>query len=499
MAAVGAGAGLLGAAMWFKRSQDAARAGDRRVSGLTDGSRAAARGPVSNMTAFSRNAKLAGVGAKAGGNFALHRARRIFADAEQREHLDLAFEIKTAEQVTEALGQMKGALMKLGQMLSYLDQGLPEHVREALAELQQDAPPMSGELAAGVIRDELGAGPDELFAEWDPVPIASASIGQVHRALTHDGMAVAVKVQYPGVDLAVGADLDNVGLLFAGMGQLFPGFDPKPFVEELKTRLIEELDYENEARNQQLFVDYYVDHPYIHIPRVRSDLSARRVLTTELADGVPWREMLTWGQDERNLAAETLYRFAFGSLYRLKAFNGDPHPGNYLFRPGGQVTFLDFGLVKHFTDPELKQFEDMIVAMVLEPDAAEFRRVIERIGLLQPGETFSDDEIIEYFGHFYEFIQIDGEYTITAAYASETVRRFFDQRGPYGEIMKAVNLPPSFVIINRINLGLYALFGELNATGNWRRLAEETWPWTDGPPSTPMGKVCADWAHTHDR
>jgi predicted unusual protein kinase regulating ubiquinone biosynthesis (AarF/ABC1/UbiB family) len=450
-------------------------------------------GPVSHHSSVSRNAKLAGVGAKAGGNFAVHRARRAFASAEQREQLDLAFEIKTAEQVTEALGQMKGAMMKVGQMLSYLDQGLPEHVRDALSQLQQDAPPMSGELAAGVIRAELGADPQALFAEWDPIPIASASIGQVHRAMTHDGEAVAVKVQYPGVDEAVESDLDNVGLLFAGMGQLFPGFDPKPFVAELRARVIEELDYENEARNQRLFRDHYEGHPFIEVPEVIDRFSSRRVLTTTLAEGVPWRDMLEWGQDERNLAAETLYRFAFGSLYRLGAFNGDPHPGNYLFRPGGRVTFLDYGLVKHFTVEELKEFEDMISAIVLDHDPAVFRQVIERIGLLQPGEPFTDDEIVDYFGHFYEFIQNDGPYTITSAYASETVRRFFDQRGPYGDIMRATNLPPSFVIINRINLGLYALFGELDATGNWRRLAEELWPWTDGPPSTPMGETIADW------
>ena len=204
--------------------------------------------------------------------------------------------------------------------------------------------------------------------------------------------------------------------------------------------------------------------------------------------------MLTWSQDEKNLAAETLYRFAFGSLYRLLAFNGDPHPGNYLFRPGGRVTFLDYGLVKHFTPAEVGQFEDMIHWMVADPDPPKFRETIERIGLLKPDQPFSDELVMDYFGHFYEFLMNDGDYTITAEYSSETVRRFFDQRGPYGEIMKTVNLPPSFVVINRINLGLYALFGELDATGNWRRLAEELWPWEDGPPSTPMGEAIHVWA-----
>jgi len=440
-----------------------------------------------------RRRKLAVVGARAGAGWASHRAQRVFASAERREHLDTAFELRTAEQVTAALGEMKGALMKLGQMASYLDQGLPEHVRDALSQLQSNAPPMSAELAAGVIRTELGHHPDEVFATWDPVPIASASIGQVHRAMTHDGQAVAVKVQYPGVSEAMASDLSNLGLLFGGLGQLFPGFDPGPVVAELRERLTEELDYANEAANQTLFADEYAGHPYIHVPRVLDHLSTSRVLTTELAEGVPFAEAATWSDHERNLAAETIYRFAFGSLYQLRMFNGDPHPGNYLFRPGGQVTFLDFGLVKHFTTAELLPFEEMIGTMVIDPDPAAFRRIIERVGLLPPGQPFNDTELVEYFGHFYELVRRPGDITITPEYASESVRRYFDQRGPYGPIMRTVNLPASFVVIQRINLGLYALFADLRATADWRRLAEELWPFVGAPPSTPMGEHIARW------
>ena len=438
------------------------------------------------------------MGTTAAADLAVTRARQVFATAERRDELDRAFELRTAEQVAEALGNMKGALMKLGQMVSYLDQGLPEHVRGALSQLQADSPPMSTELSASAVRDELGLAPEDLFAEWDPTPIAAASIGQVHRALTKDGRAVAVKVQYPGVADAVEADLANVGLLFGGMGTVFDGFDHRPFVAELRARLGEELDYRLEARNQQMFADYYVDHPTIHVPAVLPELSTGRVLTTELADGVRYEELLTWGQEERDLAAETLYRFAFGSLYGFRAFNGDPHPGNYLFKPGGRVTFLDFGLVKHFTPAEIGEFEDLIRAMVVEPDAAAFRRLVEQIGLLRPGLDFSDAAIMEYFGHFWELVREEGRYEITPEYASETVRRFFDVTGPYGGIMKAANLPPSFVIINRINLGLYAIFGDLHATGNWRRLAEELWPFVAGPPSTPMGEEIAAWRAARD-
>ncbi|HWJ98294.1 MAG TPA: AarF/UbiB family protein, partial [Acidimicrobiales bacterium] len=198
-----------------------------------------APGPVGATGRLQRSVVIAGTATKLGGGWAVDRARGVFADAARREELDQARQLKTAEAVAEALGNMKGAMMKLGQMASYLDQGMPEPVREALAELQQDAPPMAPELAAQVIATELGSGPDVLFAEWDPVPIAAASIGQVHRAMTHDGRAVAVKVQYPGVDAAIKGDLDNAGMLFTAMTFLFPGLDPEPLVEELRDRIIE--------------------------------------------------------------------------------------------------------------------------------------------------------------------------------------------------------------------------------------------------------------------
>lgn len=450
-------------------------------------------GPVQNGRRSARNFRLAMLGAKTGGSYARHRARRVFADAGKRRELDLAFEMQTTQQVSEALGQMKGALMKVGQMASYIDQGLPEHVRGALADLQQNAPPMSAELAAEVIREEFGKHPDDLFETWDPTPIASASIGQVHRALTRDGQAVAVKVQYPGVAEAVSSDLNNAGFIFAGLGVLFPGLDHKALVAELRERVVEELDYEIEAANQRAFANYYEGHPTIHIPHVIDDYSSRRVLTTELSDGVRWDELLTWGKEEKDLAAETLYRFAFGGLYRLAAFNGDPHPGNYLFHPGGRVTFLDFGLVKYFTAEELDEFGEMIQHMVIDHDAAAFRATVERLGLLPAGLDVTDADVIDYLGHFYEFVAVEGDFTITPEYASETVRRFFDTSGPYAIMQKAANLPGSFVIIQRISLGLYAILGELHATGDWRKIAEELWPFVDGPPSTPMAHRIEEW------
>jgi predicted unusual protein kinase regulating ubiquinone biosynthesis (AarF/ABC1/UbiB family) len=450
-------------------------------------------GPVSRTGRGARSVELARVGSVAGGQYAVHRARRAFASAGERERLDAEFELRTAEQVAAALGNMKGALMKLGQMASYVDQGLPEPIREALAALQQDAPPMSAELAAGVVERELGAPPDQLFEEWDPEPIAAASIGQVHRAITKDGVAVAVKVQYPGVDDAIRADLDNSEMLFQLMGLLFKGLDPGPLVDELRTRLLEELDYRQEAANQRLFVDYYAGHPFIEVPRVVDALSSGRVLTTELAEGARFSEFEQWSQDERDLGAEAIYRFVFRSLYRLHAFNGDPHPGNYLFRPGGRVTFLDFGLVKHFTADEIGVLISMMQAMVFERDPRRYRELLETDGLLRAGAPVTDAQVQDYFGHFYEMVFDDRVLTITPTWSSDSVRRYFEPKGEFEEVMRHTNLTPSWAVLQRINLGLWAVIGHLRATANWRRVAEELWPWVEGPPSTPLGEEEAAW------
>jgi predicted unusual protein kinase regulating ubiquinone biosynthesis (AarF/ABC1/UbiB family) len=443
----------------------------------------------------ARNTELARLGARVGRTYASTAARKAFASAERAEALDRERELRTAQDVAASLGRMKGALMKIGQMASYLDDGLPEPLRLALGDLLANAPPMSPELAAGVIHDELGAAPDDVFLEWDPEPIAAASIGQVHRALWWDPdggteRAVAVKVQYPGVADAIRADLANADLLGSLMSQLFKGLDPGPMVGEIQARIGEELDYRIEAENQQAFADFYRGHPFVHVPAVIAPLSTGRVLTTELATGAGWDELLTWSQAEKDLAAEAIFRFVFRSLYRFHAFNGDPHPGNYVFRPGGHVSFLDFGLVKHFDEQAMQTFQAMIGSAVLEPDHARFRNAVEDAGLLRRGAPVSTDEVGRYFAHFYEAVRTDQTITWTTAYASATVRRTFDRNSP---IAQYATVPADFVIIQRINLGLYAILGHLGATANYRKIAEELWPMVSGPPSTRMGEAEAAW------
>jgi predicted unusual protein kinase regulating ubiquinone biosynthesis (AarF/ABC1/UbiB family) len=450
-------------------------------------------GPVAGTSLAARNAQLAAIGARSGAAYAVHRTRLATASGERREQLEAEYQLRTAAQVADALGNMKGALMKIGQMASYLDDGMPEPVREALASLQQDAPPMTPELCAQVVRAELGDEPARAFAQWDPEPIAAASIGQVHRAVTHAGIPVAVKVQYPGVDDAIRADLVNTDLLFRVLGMMFPGLEPGPLVAELRERLTEELDYHNEASNQRFFADAFAGHPFISVPRVIDELSTGRVLTTELAHGARFAEVEGWSQAERDLAGEAIYRFVFRSLYRLHAFNGDPHPGNYLFRPGGHVTFLDFGLVKRYRPEDVALFEALIQTFVVNHDVVAFRQLMEAHHVLRRDPTLSDHDVAGYFGHFYELVTDDRVFTIDPEYSSETVRMYFDAHSPYAHVTRAANVPPAFVITQRINLGLIAVLGRLHATANFRRIAEEIWPFVAGPPSTPMGEAEATW------
>jgi len=398
--------------------------------------------------------------------------------------------LRTADDVAEELGSMKGALMKLGQMASYIDEDMPPTYRAAMARLQHNAPPMTPGLASSVILEELGDAPERVFARWDPLPFAAASIGQVHRAITRDGRAVAVKVQYPGIARTITSDVRNVALLRRVAAAAFPGLDTRSLIDELGDRLREEVDYRLEAENQDLFARYYEDHPVIHVPHVVSELSTTRVLTSELVSGTGFDDVLRWNQDERNMAGETINRFVSRSLYRLHAFNGDPHPGNYLFHGRGRVTFLDFGLTKHFSAEDLAPLADAVRFLVIENDGDRFRASLERAGFLRPGAPVPTEAVVDRFGLFYATVRRDAPMTITPAYASAIVRRFFDARGPLAPYS---DVPRAYVVLQRINLGLYAVLGSLRATANWRRIAEEIWPFVNAPPSTPIGEAEAEW------
>lgn len=428
--------------------------------------------------------------ARGGARYAANAPRLFAAAGEQRQRLRDDLALRTAQDVADTLGTMKGVLMKIGQLASYVDEGIAPPARRILGRLQDSVPPMSAELAAGVIAEELGAPPERVFGQWDPRPIAAASIGQVHRAITEDGRAVAVKVQYPGIAETIAADLGNVSLIRSLLKMAVPSQDVTALIEELRARIGEELDYRHEADNQRRFAAYFDGHPTASVPKIVDELSTARVITSELATGARFAEMLAWPQEEKDLAAETIYRFTFRSLYELRAFNGDPHPGNYLFEPGGRVTFLDFGLVKHFTAAELAPLIRMIETLCLQDDPEGFRRAMEEAEFLTPGAPIPTPDVVAHMSLFYSTVRDRGRRTMTSEYSSAVARRYVDFKSPLAAYAK---IPRPYVIVQRINLGLFAILGEMKATADWRAISEEIWPFVAAPPSTPMGEAEAPW------
>jgi hypothetical protein len=454
------------------------------------------RRPATGVVApgrLERAARVSGLGLSLGARSGLDRARVALAPPERRAEVAAEAARRHAEQVAQALGGMKGALMKIGQLASFVDDGMPEPVRQALSTLQAEAPPMPPEVAAGVVTAELGVPPEECFARFEPTPLAAASIGQVHRAVTRDGREVAVKIQYPGVDRAIAADLANLDLLALLAPLSYRGLDVQAMTEEIRTRVTEELDYRLEAEHQRRFAAFYAGHPFIHVPAVVDELSGARVLTTELAPGVPFAQMETWDQADRDRAAEILYRFTFGSIYRMSAFNGDPHPGNYRFSPGGPVHFLDFGLVKHFTPSDIDGLLLLVESAVRDPRPGSVRRACEAIGFLVPGGPVPEGAAEDFTSLFFDLVAEPGDKTVTAEWATEVARRFLTARTSHAEVATWGNVPAPYVILQRINLGLMSILGRLEATADWRGISEEIWPDVAGPPVTDLGRAEAEW------
>ena len=426
---------------------------------------------------------------------ALHYARlkvrgRRATEAE-RTRLEEQFAIQSAEDVAKVLGGMKGAIMKAGQMLSFIADGLPPEAKAALATLQADVPPMAPRLAEGVIREELGADPERLFLDFELVPVAAASIGQVHRAVMPDGRIVAVKVQYPGVDGAIKSDLDNAELLYSLFAQFaLKNLEVHALVDELRARMADELDYRHEAACQAEFAARYADHPFIHVPRVVPERSSRRVLTSEWVDGMRWDEFLDRSdQVAKDRAGEVIMRFAQGSIHRHGVFNGDPHPGNYRFHEDGSVTFLDFGLVKRWAPGEFDRLAPLLDAILDEdPQALVERAVTARF--LAPDHAFDPDFVFEYVRGPYQPFMTD-RFRYTRDWTGKALQSVVDVQGRYGDLIKALNMPTSYVILDRVVWGVSALLSRLEASNCWRSILSEYRKGT--PPETELGRLEAEW------
>ncbi len=394
------------------------------------------------------------------------------------------FVMRTAEDVTKTMGEMKGAVMKVGQVLSLMTGMVPDEMAGQLATLQAGAPPMAYGLVEKVFREEYGMAPGKLFRHFEREPFAAASIGQVHRAVLDDGTAVAVKVQYPGVREAIEQDLANVGLMIGMAGMVTKGLDAGPIVNDLKEGIRGELDYRREATYQERFRQLYAGSPYVRVPRVLSELSTGRVLVQEYIEGRPFRDALDLPQGERNRVAEIVFRFAFGNFYRFQLFNGDPHPGNYLLCEDGRVAFLDYGCIAEFDDAAVDGFKTLLRALYAG-DTERWRSATEAIGLLKPGAPFETERVWEHMRWFWAPV-LEDEVTFTRELAAEMVRRNTQTTGPAGEINRYLNIPPGMVFLSRINFGLAGLLAAIEARGPWRGIISEYIHGTE--PCTEIGR-----------
>lgn len=441
--------------------------------------------------AVTRQVRVWRLMARRGAHFAVLKVRGAGAAEQERARLEEGFAIKSAEDVAEVLGNMKGAIMKAGQMLSFLADGLPSPARAALATLQADVPPMAPSLAERAVAEELGGTVEELFLDWAPVPAAAASIGQVHKAVMRDGRVVAVKVQYPGVDRALRSDLANAEVLYSIFHQVaLRGLDTKGLVEELRDRMGDELDYRVEAGSQAEFARRFAGHPFVRVPEVVPERSGRRVLTSEWVDGMSWGQfMATSGSAARQEAAEVIFRFVQGSIWREGIFNGDPHPGNYRFHSDGSVTFLDFGLVKRWAPGELEAMVPLLDALVAQ-DAAGTVEAAIGAGLLQPRHGLDPHAVFEYLSGAYEpFMQ--ERFAYNHRWVATSLQKVIDVTGHYGDVVRKLNLPRSYVVLDRVVWGMSALLGKLEADNAWAAILAE---YKDGaPPATALGEAEAAW------
>jgi len=416
--------------------------------------------------------------------------RQLFAGAEGRARIDEARRRADAERVAAEMGQMKGALMKLGQMLSFVSDDVPAEYRLALSSLQASAPGMDFPLIRDVVEQELGRPLERAFARFEHEPLAAASIGQVHRAELPTGEDVVVKVQYPGVAEAIRADLDNADMLYSMMGMLYSALDPKPVVDELRARIGEELDYELEAKNQAAFADLFDGHPYMRVPRVHADYSTARVLTSDLVQARRYAEILELPQAERDRYGKILYRFILGCVFEFGVFNGDPHPGNYLFDDEGHVVFLDFGCVKYFPPDMLARWKQLMAAH-LSGRPEDFRQLLVEFEFLKPDSDLAVDDVYEYFGYFYEPFREDRVFRFTHEYTRRSVRMVFAPEGRFAGFSKKLNMPRHFVFVNRIQWGVYSVLTQLGAEANWHRIHRE-FVFGDAP-ATGLGRESASF------
>jgi predicted unusual protein kinase regulating ubiquinone biosynthesis (AarF/ABC1/UbiB family) len=435
----------------------------------------------------SRVRRTARVGRAAAGQAVRQAGTHVANVARSDEGASKALEkrhLEAAEQIVTVLGTMKGAAMKLGQVMSFLDVGLvPEEYRDEfqrkLGELRDAAPNVRFDDMRKVMEEEFDEPLDEVFAAFEEEPIAAASIGQVYRAQLHDGRDVAVKVQYPGVAAAVRADMQNLGLILRLLQRVAPGIDVKALAEEVRLRIYEELDYELEAQNQRSLARIFRRHPFIVVPDVVTRLSHERVVVTEFVEGTKFEELKTHPQADRDRLGEILFRFFMGCLYRHRQFSGDPHPGNFMLMADGKVAFLDFGLFKRMEAKDVA-LELACQRATVEGDPEELHRLLAQSGFLPEPERVDADELYEYVRDSIWWYTTDEEITLTPEIATEVMIEASDPRSSHFRHMRHQDMRPEHLFGRRMEMLTLAVLGQLRARNNWHRIARE-WMYEDEP------------------
>ncbi|HEY4896411.1 MAG TPA: AarF/ABC1/UbiB kinase family protein [Solirubrobacteraceae bacterium] len=425
------------------------------------------------------------------------RAANVTRGEEASEEAMARRQLETAKQIVAVLGTMKGAAMKLGQVMSFLDMGIvaEEHREEfqhELAKLRDAAPTVSFKQMKRVIEEDLEDPISEVFATFDEEPIAAASIGQVYRATLKDGgREVAVKVQYPGVASAVRADLQNLDMIMRLLKRMTPGMDVKAITEEIKERIVEELDYELEAQNQRSLARIFAGHPFIVVPEVISSLSREHVMVSEYVVGVGFEELKERSQAERDRIGEIVFRFFLGCLYRHRQFSGDPHPGNFLLLEDGRIAFLDFGLFKRLEAGPV-ELELSCQRAVAEGDAATLHRILADSGFLPEPDRVDPDQLLAFIRDaIWWYTTADEPVQLTPEIATQVMIESSDPRSSYFRQMRHQDMRPEHLFGRRMEMLTLAVLSQLRARVNWHRIARE-WMYNDEP-VTELGRAEAEF------